>query len=162
MLGRGGKPRADHTSHHQRGPGFATKHVAELSRLVVQRIVTHAKKIHEHQFRDRPQTRRCGAGRHSDDGRLGNGRVDHPIGAELRPQPFSDAEHTAKGFYLRLFGRISAMTATQIFTDEHHAFIAFHFLSQGFLDRFTIGFYCHGYHPQYETYTSVSRSSGAG
>ncbi|STR13149.1 Uncharacterised protein [Klebsiella aerogenes] len=45
MLGCGGKPRADHPSHYQRSSGFATKHVAELSRLVVQCIVAHAKKI---------------------------------------------------------------------------------------------------------------------
>ncbi len=151
MLGCGRKTSADHAPHHQRRLSLAAKHIAELCCLVVQRIMANTEKIHKHQLRHRPQTRCCGAGSHADDRRLRNGGVDHPVGAELRPQPFSDSEHTAKSLYPCFFWRISAVTATQVFTNQNDAFVVLHFLGQGFLDRFSIGFYRHCYHPQYET-----------
>jgi hypothetical protein len=150
MLGCGRKPRADHPRITSGASGFATKHVAELSRLVVQRIVAHTKKsmnINSATGR-RPVAAAPAAIPMMADSVMGVSITRSEPNCVHSPLVTPSTPPKA---YLRLFGRISAMTATQVFTDEHHAFIAFHFLSQGFLDRFTIGFYCHSYHPQYET-----------
>ncbi len=78
---------------------LSLKHVAELSRLVVQCIVAHAKKIHEHQFATgrKPVVAAPAAIPMMADSVMAYRSPS--IGAELRPQPLVTLQHTAKGLF---------------------------------------------------------------
>ena len=148
VLRRCREARADHAAHHHRRFGLAAEHVAELGRLVVEHVVAHAEKVHEHQLGHWPQPGHCRARRHADNRRLGDRGVDHPCRAELGPQAFGHAQHAAERFALAAHFGSTGLTAAHVFADQHHTIIERHFLRQGFFDRFTISTNCHGSTPQ--------------
>ena len=150
VLRSGGEPCADHASHHQRGSGLATEHVAELGSLVVERVVGDSEEVHEHQLCDRPQSGQCGSGSHSDDRGFGDRGIDYTLRSELRPQSLGDTQDTAKCLdLLRLqIGIGTGMPTPYVLTDENDARVALHFLGDGLFDGLAVGLLRHvlGFH----------------
>ncbi len=90
-----------HRETHDGGAArLAAEHVAELGHLVEDLVHADADEIGEHQFGHRPQPGKRRAAGSADDGRLGNRRIDHALGAELRQQALGHAEDAAGRFAL--------------------------------------------------------------
>ena len=89
------QPAAVGRADHQRQGDLSIGHVAGLGDLVGDHVPGNAEEVAEHQLGHRAQAGHRGAHGRTDDRLLADRRVAHPIGPELREQPFRGLEHAA-------------------------------------------------------------------
>ncbi len=100
VLGRSPQARAVHRPDDQRGFRLAAEHVAELSRLVVDRVETDPEEVDEHQLDDGAHAGDCGAGRRTEETAFRDRRVQNPRRSELGMKPLGHAQRAAPGIVL--------------------------------------------------------------
>ena len=81
--------------HHHRRRHLAVAHVAQLRRLQEDLPRRLEGEVGEHQIRHRPRPGRRGPHRRGGEPLLRDRRVDHPLGAELLPEPLGMGEAAA-------------------------------------------------------------------
>ena len=114
-------------ANDQRDSGLAAEHVAQLGRLVDDRLHGQADEVDVHDLGDRPTARRGGADGHRGDGFFGDGRVAHALGAEFFGQALGDAEDAA------------AAPAGDVLAHHEDGRVAPHLFAQRLVERFGVG-----------------------
>ena len=130
MLGSRPKARAHHGPDHHRGTCLAAEHIAELGGLVEYLVETDPGKIDEHQLGNRSHAAGCRTDGRTDVCRFRQRSIQQAI-AEFLVQPLGHPQHTAPGIVLTC----STWAPHDILSHHDHAFIACHFLGNGFIDR---------------------------
>ncbi len=130
----GGHPQAAAAgaAHHDGQLGLAAEHVAHLGHLVNDLVEGNKEEVYEHDLHHRPQ---AGGGRphgQAEDGRFGDGSVNHPLG----PEPLKQAQGDPHG----------GMLAHVLAGDEDGG-VAFHLLLEGFIEGHEINDRAHSLAP---------------
>src|SRR2546430_953117 len=112
-------------AEHQRERDLAVRHVAALGDLVGDQVPADGKEVAEHDLGDRAQAGHGGTHGGAEDGLLADGRVPHPLRAELLQQADGGLEHPAR--------------RRHVLTEEHHRIVAPHLLRDAAGDRLAIG-----------------------
>ena len=97
MLGAAAAAAAGLGAEDDRDLDPAAGHVAELRRLVDDRVEADGEEVHVHDLGDRSQARHRGADRGAEQARLGDRRVDHPLRPEAVVETAGRAVDTAAG-----------------------------------------------------------------
>src|SRR5439155_15114545 len=103
---------------------LAARHVVRLGGLIDHLIHRQRDEVAEHHVDDRTHARHRGADADAGVARLGDRRVDDPLGAELLDEPREGLERVAG--------------LGHVFADEEHARVAPHHLRDRFLDRLSV------------------------
>src|SRR5881409_2653994 len=103
---------------------LAARHAVRLGGLVDHLIHRQRDEVAEHHVDDRAHARHRGADADAGVARLGDRRVDDPLGAELLDEPREGLERMAG--------------LGHVFADEEHARVAPHLLRDRFLDRLAV------------------------
>ena len=140
VLRGGAEAGAVHGADHQRGHRLAAEHVAELGRLVEDLVEADPHEVDEHQFDDRAEPGGRGARRGADERDLGEMRVEHAVGSELRAEALGDAHRAAPGV---LVARGTG-AARDVLAHHDDARVALHLLAHRFVDRLAIALLRHG------------------
>ena len=117
--------RAHGCPEYHRNFYLAAGHVPKLRRLVHHRVQTDGDEIIVHPLHYRPQAPHGGAYRHAGEAGFADGRVNHPVGAELLQKAPGDGKHIAHDAH--------------ILAQDDDVFIPDHFLMKGLADGLTDG-----------------------
>ena len=82
--------------HGQRHFQLAPGHVVELGRVVDELVHGQRDEVHEHDLHHRTQARQGRADGHAHDGAFADGRVHHPVRAQLLGDALGDSEGTSQ------------------------------------------------------------------
>ena len=101
--------------------GLAAEHVADLRRVVDDLVVRDQREVDRHHLDHRPQPEHRGADGGADDDLLGDGRVDHTLGAELVEEAVGHA--------------IGAAELADVLADQVDGVVALHLLAERLTQR---------------------------
>ncbi len=115
-------------ANHQRQGILPARHVPQLGRLVDDGVHAAGEEVGEHDLGHRPHPRHGRSHRRAHDGVLADGRVEHPLRAELLHQAGGDGEIAAGGHVL---------------AQDEDPLVAPHLLGQGLADGLGVGYLPH-------------------
>ena len=107
-------------AHDQGHAQLPAQHVAQLRRLVDERVHRQHDEIHEHDLDDGPVARHGGAHARAHDAEFADGRVAHAVAPEFLRKALRHAENVSQ---------------LHVLAHDDHALIAFHLLVMGFGQR---------------------------